>query len=77
MNYRGKLTPKSYDVIITTHHCQTPGERIRLSDLTTIPLTKPTRDRLRSLGKKGESYDQLLVRLMDVYVNRTVEFEPV
>ena len=45
--------------------------------VTTIPLTKPTRDRLRGLGKKGESYDQLLNRLMDVYVNRTVEFEPV
>jgi hypothetical protein len=48
-----------------------------MADLTTIPLTKPTRDRLRSLGKKGESYDVLLNRLMDVYVNRTVEFEPV
>ena len=50
---------------------------LRLGDITTIPLTKPTRDRLRALGKKGESYDVLLNRLMDVYVNRTVEFEPV
>jgi hypothetical protein len=48
-----------------------------MADVTTIPLTKLTRDRLRSLGKKGESYDVLLNRLMDVYVNRTVEFEPV
>ena len=48
-----------------------------LGDITTIPLTKATRDRLRALGKKGESYDQLLNRMMDVYVNRTVEFEPV
>jgi hypothetical protein len=48
-----------------------------LPDITTIPLTKATRDRLRGLGKKGESYDALLNRLMDVYVNRTVEFEPV
>lgn len=48
-----------------------------MPDITTIPLTKATRDRLRGLGKKGESYDALLNRLMDVYVNRTVEFEPV
>lgn len=48
-----------------------------MGDLTTIPLKKETRDRLRALGKKGESYDALLHRLMDVYVNRTVEFEPV
>lgn len=48
-----------------------------MGDLTTIPLTKPTRDRLRSLGKKSESYDQLLNRMMDVYINRTVEFEAV
>lgn len=45
--------------------------------VTTIPLRRATRDRLRELGKKGESYDALLHRLMDVYVNRTVEFEPV
>ena len=45
--------------------------------VTTIPLRRATRDRLRELGKKGESYDTLLKRLMDVYVNRTVEFEPV
>ena len=45
--------------------------------ITTVPLTKTTRDRLRSLGKKGESYDALLNRLMDEYVNRTVEFEAV
>jgi hypothetical protein len=48
-----------------------------MGDITTIPLTKTTRDRLRTLGKKGETYDELLNRLMDVYVNRTVEFEPV
>lgn len=48
-----------------------------MGDLTTIPLTKLTRDRLRALGRKGESYDQLLNRLMDVYQTRPVEFERV
>ncbi|MGA3298133.1 MAG: hypothetical protein ABSD41_11880 [Candidatus Bathyarchaeia archaeon] len=31
---------------------------------TTIPVEKKTRDHLRSLGKKGEAYDQILKRLM-------------
>lgn len=48
-----------------------------MGDLTTIPLTKPTRDRLRALGRKGESYDQLLRRLMDAYEEKLVEFEAV
>jgi len=33
---------------------------------TTIPLEKDTRDRLRLLGKKGETYDQILNRLMSI-----------
>jgi len=33
---------------------------------TTIPLEKETRDRLRSLGRKGETYDQILKRLMSI-----------
>jgi len=33
---------------------------------TTIPLETETRDRLRLLGKKGETYDQILNRLMSV-----------
>lgn len=36
-------------------------------DLTTIPLTKPTRDRLRAVGRKGETYDELVTRLLDQY----------
>jgi hypothetical protein len=31
---------------------------------TTIPVEKETRDRLRSFGRKGETYDQVLQRLM-------------
>lgn len=45
--------------------------------ITTIPLTKYTRDRLRGLGRKGETYDALLTRLMDVYEEKVVEFERV
>jgi len=60
--------------LITVKEVSTPGS---MGDITTIPLTKGTRDRLRALGKKGETYDDLLNRMMDVYVNRTVEFETV
>ena len=34
--------------------------------ITTIPLEKETRERLRSFGKKGETYDQILRRLMSL-----------
>lgn len=33
---------------------------------TTIPVEKETRDRLRSLGKKGETYNEILKRLMSL-----------
>lgn len=48
-----------------------------MGNLTTIPLLKPTRDRLRAMGRKGESYDRLLHRLMDAYESDVVEFERV
>jgi hypothetical protein len=49
----------------------------RVPDITTIPLSKATRDRLRTAGRKGETYDALLLRLLAVYENRTVTFEEV
>jgi len=33
---------------------------------TTIPVEKETRERLRSFGRKGETYDQVLRRLMTI-----------
>ncbi len=33
---------------------------------TTIPITKKTRDRLKELGRKGETYDQLIRRLIKI-----------
>ncbi|HVL86779.1 MAG TPA: hypothetical protein VM681_02030 [Candidatus Thermoplasmatota archaeon] len=35
-----------------------------MSKFTTIPLLPATRDKLKSLGRKGETYDQILNRLM-------------
>jgi len=40
--------------------------------MTTIPVTKDTREILKALGKKGETYDQILRRLVSQV--RWVEF---
>ena len=34
---------------------------------TTIVLDTDTRERLKKLGSKGESYDQIVLRLLDFY----------
>jgi 5-methylcytosine-specific restriction endonuclease McrA len=34
---------------------------------TTIQLEEETRDRLKGFGKKGESYNDIVIRLMDYY----------
>ncbi len=36
-----------------------------MSEATTIPLTKDIRDRLKKYGLKGETYNDILKRLMD------------
>jgi hypothetical protein len=36
-----------------------------MTEVTTIQLTKSTREDLRELGKKGETYDELIQRLID------------
>lgn len=36
-----------------------------MSELTTIPLKKDTRNALKMLGMKGESYDALIRRLIE------------
>jgi len=32
--------------------------------VTTIQLTPATRDKLKDLGKKGESYEEIILRLL-------------
>jgi hypothetical protein len=36
------------------------------NDLTTIQISKTTRDQLRRIGRKGETYDQLVNRLIEM-----------
>ncbi len=37
-----------------------------MGELTTLPLNKATREHLKAFGSKGESYDQILRRLMEI-----------
>ena len=35
-----------------------------MSETTQIPVTKKTRQKLRNIGNKGETYDQILNKLI-------------
>jgi len=37
-----------------------------MQERTTLPVRKATRDKLKTLGGKGESYDGMLRRLMEI-----------
>jgi hypothetical protein len=39
-------------------------------ELTTIKIRKETRDVLKSVGKKGETYDEIINRLLDRVLRR-------
>ena len=39
---------------------------IDMGETTTIPLSKETRDLLKRYGQKGETYDELIRRLLEV-----------
>lgn len=41
------------------------GSSLKEDEITQIPLKKSTRARLRDIGKKGETYDTIINRLID------------
>ncbi len=43
-----------------------------MSTLTTIQIQKETREELREFGKKGETYEEVIKKLMEIA--RRVEF---
>jgi len=53
----------------TQMHLQPP-----LKEDTSIPLKKDTRDRLKSYGAKGTTWDKLLNNLMDSVEKRNIEY---
>ena len=38
-----------------------------MEDVTTITVQKSTRDRLNNVGKKNQTYDELIKQLVDFY----------
>jgi len=42
-------------------------------DVTTIQLSRGTRDQLKELGKKGETYDEIVRRLLKLVKQKRVE----
>jgi hypothetical protein len=42
---------------------------------TNIRLTTATRDRLKAIGFKGESFDDVIVRLLDATRKKTTEMQ--
>lgn len=50
---------------VTIHQPEEPVIPFPSEEKTTIPCKIPTRTRVKDYGKKGESYDHLLNRLLD------------
>jgi hypothetical protein len=44
-----------------------------VTDITTIQIRKATRNRLLEIGRKKETYDELINRLIDFYLKKTGE----
>ncbi len=37
-----------------------------MGETTTVPIRKDTRDRLKTIGQKGETYDEIIVKLIEI-----------
>ena len=62
-------------MVLLLHHHTNAKEQSYLAalDKTTIQLEEQTRDRLKGFGKKGESYDDIVIRLMNFYEKNSRE----
>lgn len=45
-------------------------EKKEIKPYTTIRIRKETRERLKRIGRKDESYDSILNRLIDEYIEK-------
>ena len=46
---------------------------IIMTTITTIPLSTDLRDKIKSFGRKGESYEDILNRMYESYSNSYIE----
>jgi len=44
-----------------------------MQDITTITIRKETREKLKEIGKKGETYDEIIKRLIELYLVKSVK----
>ena len=40
-----------------------------MAEITTVKVTRKTRDKLAELGKKNETYEDIIERLIEFYTN--------
>jgi hypothetical protein len=43
-----------------------------MARITTIQLKETTREKLKDLGKKGETYDQIIEKLLQIYEKKAI-----
>jgi len=43
--------------------------KVLMSQITTVKVTKKTREKLADLGKKNETYEDIIERLIEFYAN--------
>ena len=43
--------------------------KVLMSQITTVKVTKKTREKLAELGKKNETYEDIIERLIEFYAN--------
>jgi hypothetical protein len=43
-----------------------------MREITTVKVTRKTRDRLAELGKKSETYEEIIERLIEFYEKKSV-----
>ena len=44
-----------------------------MGEITTVKVTKRTRDRLAELGNKKETYDEIINRLIEFYKQNSID----
>jgi hypothetical protein len=48
------------------------GKMFVMVRITTIQVKETTREKLKDLGRKGETYDQIIEKLLQIYQKKTI-----
>ena len=58
-------------MVIYTHDYQVYS-KIFMDEVTTVKVTKRTREKLAELGKKNETYEDIIERLIEFYEKKSI-----